>query len=383
MTRMRIAIIHSFYSAQTPSGENIVVEAQARALQASGFDVELISLRTDDLASSRLYPLKAALNVVSGRGHSPVDQLRSFAPDVVHVHNLFPNFSTDWLDDWGGPMIATLHNFRPICAAGLLFRDGHTCTLCPDEGTHHAVLNACYRNSRVATLPLALRNRGGARKDRLLSRADHIILLSERAKSMYLSAGLERDKTSVLPNFVSVDGFDPGAPAGDSWVYIGRLTEEKGIIPLLDNWPPSHSLRIFGDGPLQREVQQRTSQSISYEGRAARHEIPDVLRQARGLVFPSLCAEGAPLTYVEALAAGRPVVAFAGNGAADDILQSDTGEVFSEWPQLEAALNKVEADHPAKSQRSLEHYQDAFTVDHWVQNIAKIYRDVVATRTAN
>ena len=78
----------------------------------------------------RTYPLEAAATVATGLGPSPIEQLRRFRPDVVHVHNLFPNFGKRWLRTWDGPMVATMHNYRPICPAATLFRDGRVCRDC-------------------------------------------------------------------------------------------------------------------------------------------------------------------------------------------------------------------------------------------------------------
>lgn len=129
---MKIAVVHSFYTAGKPSGENALVRDQVRALGAAGHTVELFAAHTDELARDPLYPLRAAARVASGRGNSPLARLREFAPDVVHVHNLFPNFGRSWVRHWVGPLVATLHNYRPMCAAATLYRAGAVCTSCPD-----------------------------------------------------------------------------------------------------------------------------------------------------------------------------------------------------------------------------------------------------------
>lgn len=378
MNPIRIAIVHSYYSSDTPSGENVVVSAQADALSNAGFEVRLIAAHTDELATARTYPLRAAINVATGAGISPLDQLHEFEPDVVHVHNLFPNFSTRWLEEWHGPIVATLHNFRPICSAGTLFRDSHPCTLCPQKGSYNAVIHACYKDSRIATLPLAIRNASGVRGDKVLSRADRIIVLSDRAKLLYEQAGFQTRRLEILENFVDTTGFEPSLQPGNNWVYIGRLTDEKGILQLLDSWPANQQLLVYGDGPLQPAVKNHPARGVTYKGRVGRSEIPSILAQSKGLVFPSLWAEGAiPLTYIESLAAGRPVVAVAGNAAADDISSYDTGVVFPRWNDLSDALEQVEASFHSYSQRARDRYDSQFGIETWVERISKLYATVI------
>ena len=155
----RIAIVHSFYSSRVPSGENTVVETQLRALLRGGHKVELFAAHTDELEQRPLYRLSSSLRVSLGVGRSPLPELEDFAPEVIHVHNLFPNWGSRWVGSLETPFVATLHNFRTICANGLLFRDDSVCTLCPDGNSRSAVRYACYRDSRIATAPLAFATR--------------------------------------------------------------------------------------------------------------------------------------------------------------------------------------------------------------------------------
>ena len=102
---MRIAVVHSFYSSSQPSGENRVVEDQVALLRDAGHEVLLVARHTDEESERSLYAVRAAGWVATGRGGDPTAQLRAFAPDIVHVHNLFPNIGTRWMKFWEGPVL--------------------------------------------------------------------------------------------------------------------------------------------------------------------------------------------------------------------------------------------------------------------------------------
>src|SRR5690606_22362826 len=99
---------------------------------------------------------------------------------------------------------------------------------------------------------------------------------------------------------------------GHHFLFIGRLTQEKGIQLLLDAFTATdYQLRIAGDGPLKNQVQEvaQTSPNITYLGSLDHQAISRELAECTALVFPSIWYEGLPMTLVEAFATGTPVIA--------------------------------------------------------------------------
>jgi glycosyltransferase involved in cell wall biosynthesis len=281
---MRIAIVHSFYASGSPSGENSSVLEQESALLDAGHQVVIVSQHTDLVSEDPLFKARSALNVITGRGYDPCIALRQFRPDVVHVHNTFPNIGHGWLSAWPGPIVHTLHNYRPLCANGLLFRDGRVCTLCPDGRPWAAVQERCYRASRAASLPLALRNRRGLESNPLMTKADALIFLSESARQTYVQYGADLDRAHVIPNgwAAGVD-YSSGQTTGTNrWVGAGRLTSEKGFLDLARDWPIGRTLEIFGDGPQRPEIAALGRSDIVLRGEVPRADLLRVLPHTSG-----------------------------------------------------------------------------------------------------
>ncbi len=385
---MRIAIVHSFYSAAQPSGENVVVLAQAAALRRAGHDVLLVSRASDSaIGSSRLAAVAVGLAVATGRGADPSAELRAFDPDIVHVHNLFPNWGRHWLASWPTPLVATLHNFRSYCSAGTLYRNGAPCTECLDHGSHRAAVNSCYRNSLAASIPLAIATRGGARTDEVICRADALIALSGRAAATHLVAGVDDAKLRLVPNFV-VDSAGAPSPGSDTdpdpsagaprWLVTSRLSAEKGVAELLRGWPADVGLDVVGGGPLKRELEDAASPAVRFHGTVAHDAVAGFLNRAHGFVFPSRSPEGGPLAYGEALAAGLPVIALAGSGAADDVAESGSGLVLSSWSELAGAIRTIDERWPAFSAAARRRYEEAYSEATWLSATTEVYEEVLA-----
>lgn len=378
---MRIALVHSFYSSLQPSGENQVVVAQVDALREAGHDVLLVARHTDRASQERGYSVRAALGVATGFGPDPTTDLLEFSPDVVHVHNLFPNFGTRWLSRWEGPLVATLHNFRPLCANGLLYLDGHNCTLCPDGDRLASVRHGCYHDSRIATLPLALRNVRGPNHDAVIKRANKIIVLAERARTVYEGYGMSPGKMSLVPNFVTlVNGGALGAPAHERWISVGRLSAEKGFVELAQTWPRGVPLDIVGDGPLRAHLEANAPPGVRVLGTTPAGELRLALPSYTGLVFPSQWMEGAPLVVLEALEAGIPVVAREGNAGADLVRSTECGRVYSDQEPngLAAALTAVHDGGDSLRKRARTTWQDQFSAKVWVAATVRTYEEAGA-----
>jgi glycosyltransferase involved in cell wall biosynthesis len=342
--QVRIALVHSFYSSSQPSGENAVVRAEVDALRSRGVDVHLVHTSTDERISETAYIWRTALRVASGHGESPLAALEALSPDLVHIHNLFPNWGDAWLRDSAWPLVHTLHNYRPLCAAGTLYRGGAVCTLCSRGQTTHALRYRCYRNSLTATAPLALHNLGGVPRNPLLTAADRIVVLGERMRELYRQAGIPSSRLVVWPNFLPshlVPAPIRAPRSGGNYLVVGRMTSEKGIDLLVRKWPAAGpTLDVVGDGPLLDEVIRLATlrTNVRIHGRLEREAVLQLMISASALVVPSRWFEGFPLLYAEALASGLPVLTFEPCNLVEFVQSDGVGDILTWNEPLDAQL---------------------------------------------
>lgn len=379
---MRVTLVHSYYASGAPSGENVAVDLQAQALRRAGLDVSLVAVHTDNLRARPAYGLRTVVSVALRAGIDPRPQIHATSPDVVHVHNLFPNFSPSWLSSWEGPVVATFHNFRPMCASGVLARGGQDCYDCLGRPfPWPAVRHACYRGSRAATLPVALSIGRGVRDNPLVRRADKLVFITPRAIENYRRAGLPlSDRVELVPNFVE-DPRDVHDSSAGTWLFAGRLSRQKGILELVQSWPADVPLDIYGDGELRQQVAEYESSSVTYRGPVARDQLLELMPRHRGLVFSSMSAEGGlPFVYLEAMAAGLPTAALRGNAVADDVAEGGAGAVFSDFRDLGRALAMIEKNAESLSQRARDRFRENFSEDAWVYRMIGVYERAIDAR---
>ena len=380
---MRIALVHSFYTEASPSGENSIVELSARILLEAGHEVRIFGRRTDDVSGGPLYKVQSGIRVATGAGYSPSPELQRFAPDVVHVHNLFPNFGTRWISEWVPRVVSTLHNFRSMCANGLLYRDGRTCMDCPNGSRTSAIRHACYRDSRIATLPLAARNSRGLTHDAVLSHSTRVIVLSDVARDLFIRFGGPPDRMVVLPNGVPGGSRRAAQRGNGRWLVVGRLSPEKGIGQLVDDWPESAEVDVVGDGPEADSIRARVPAGVRMLGSLPRSELLTRMADYEGLIFPSVCLEMQPTAVIEAMSIGVPVVAREGNAGADLVRRFGAGVVFQGRADLESSLWRARGGREAMGSAGRTAYLAHYSPDRWLAAVEDLYTHVARDATQN
>jgi len=380
---VRVALVHSFYASGAPSGENIVVAQEADALARAGHEVYVVRVDTDDAVHERFFRVRAGMRVATGRGKSPVRDIRDLGVDVVHVHNLFPNFGSRWALTSPAPVVHTLHNFRSLCTAGTFYREGHDCHLCIQGHPWSGVRFGCYRNSKLQSVPISLANRPGLKANPLFAAARRIIVMSDAARDIYARHGADAGRVVVKPHFLA-DDVAPSRPFAmqarhtGPWLYAGNLLPQKGVLDLVRRWPREHRLVVAGDGPLRRAVEEAAGDGIDVVGAVPRAELLALMADARGLVFPSRWLETFGMVYAEALACGLPVLAFKGSVVATQVRRFGTGHVVGWDEDLTSAVERAEEQFPQLYARCREHFERSYTEAAHLDRIIGIYGDAIA-----
>jgi len=376
---MLIAVVHSFYSAAQHSGENAVVLDQVTALRSAGHDVHLLARETDKVGGGLLYPLASAITAATGLGPGPGARLDALQPDIVHLHNTFPNWGSGWTRRWSPRLVTTVHNFRPVCAAATLFRDGHDCEDCLTLPVVPALRHRCYRNSVAATVPVALGASPSGPLRGIVTRSAEVVVLNPFAQSLYERV-LGRH-VRLVPNFVPALGAHQ-ATLPHCWVFVGRFTEEKGIKQLLEDWPTGERLDVIGTGPLEEEVRHLAvgREGVRMLGRLDRDEVMASLSSYEGLVVPSLWREGLPTTILEAMSAGRPSVISSRIAAAEVLRDQGAAVVYTPGDPLSlvTALAHVRAHRGSLEASCLSAHQTHYSQSSWLLAIEQVYSAAVA-----
>jgi glycosyltransferase involved in cell wall biosynthesis len=177
-------------------------------------------------------------------------------------------------------------------------------------------------------------------------RVDHFVAISsavqERIRAIY-----GRESVVIHPP-VDTERYtpDPSVPVGDYYLIVSRLIPYKRIDLAVEAFRhlPAEKLVVVGDGRDRAALQAGASPNVTFLGRQSQTKLLELMRGCQAFLFPGL--EDFGIAPVEALAAGRPVIAYAGGGALDTIVPGVTGEHFGEQT-VESLLGVLGTFDPA------------------------------------
>ena len=316
---MKILVCHTYYRQR--SGECAVVEREAELLRGQGHEVSLFTY--DNRCGDSVPSLRLAARTIYSRGTK--DELRRFVGpqsfDVAHVHNTWLMASPSLypaLGSIGVPVVKTIHNYRWLCPVATFYRGGRRCHDCLDQpgGILHAILHRCYGGSVGGSVTAAARLSLARDVLKLYQRfVDVIIVQNEFVESLLVRGGFDRSRMVTKGNFVRIPP-DIGPSRGEYLIFYGRHEASKGLATLLDAMGQVQvPLRVYGEGPmtdwLQAEIDRRFGGSghVKMAGHVPRRVLDEAIAGSRAVVFPSEWYESYPLTIVEAMAFGKPVIA--------------------------------------------------------------------------
>lgn len=378
---------------QERGGEDVNFDTEVQLLRERGEDVYPLLFSNDDIAEHRSprASLNLALSTVwSQTGKDRVaEAIAQFRPDVVHFDNTFPLISPAAYSacrEAGVAVVQSLHNYRLLCPSATFFRDGHVCEDCLGKAVPlPGVVHSCYRHSRaqsavVASMISVHRLRGTWRKD-----VDRYIALTAFSRDKFVEGGLPPDRIVIKANSVDLPHTEQKDDA-EGFLYVGRLSAEKGINTVLSAWRivSDVPLTVIGDGPLRESVDEAAAQHSRVEtlGQLSSEQAYGRMRAAQALIFPSECYETFGRVAVEAFAQHTPVIAANIGAIAELVEDGQTGLLFEPGNAQDLATKvRWASAHPDEMRRmgdnARREYEGKYTPQRNYETLMDIYHQAI------
>jgi len=337
---LKILLIHNEYVYK--GGEDSVFEAESKLLREHGHEVVELKISNKNIRNPNFFmKIKIAFGTIwSWKSYKLVKKkIIEVNPDIVHVHNTFPQFSPSiyWaIKSAKKPVVQTIHNFRLTCANALLYRENNICELCLKKSKLYSLKNRCYRNSLFATLPITLMQIFHTLIGTFNKKVDTYIALTEFSKNIMVQAGIKKEKIVVKPNFIqnNEDIEKPNYNRKKRFIYVGRISEEKGLDLLLEAFSKLRSpfeLVIIGEGPEKERLVKKYQQNpkVFWLGYMSKEKVLKEIKNSYALVMPSKWYETFGMVVIEAFSVGTPVIVPNHGGFPSLVKEMENGLLFN------------------------------------------------------
>ncbi len=245
--------------------------------------------------------------------------VREYKPNVLHIHNIYHHISPSILPiakKYGLKVVMTLHDYKLICPNYSLFHHGEV----HEEDAKGLYLscigNKCVKDSRVQSAVSVASMIWNHKIMKYYEKyIDKFIAPSEFMLNLCVKHGWDRKKFVHITNPVNTDRFKYSNKEGDRVLFVGRLSEEKGLDVLLESAKLNSDIphTIVGTGPLESELKNKIKKdkitNVKMVGFQTGNKLVNYLKSARIMVAPSIWYENAPLSILEAKSMGKIVVA--------------------------------------------------------------------------
>ncbi len=315
--------------------------------------------------------------------------LRKENPDIVHFHNIYHQLTPALIKvarDFGCKTVLTAHDYKMLCPAYSMLRDGKVCDLCVTGSVFNAFKYRCQEGSASKSLLLSLEAtwQSIAKNYQAL---DVIISPSEFLRGLILR------KYPDARIDVIVNGIDDSKPVEDAEdhgyiLFVGRLSKEKGIATLAKAHQQMRCkvpLKIVGNGPLYDNLvaQFPDVEFLGYvqQGEALNH----LIRHARVVVVPSEGYENCSMSVLEAKSFAKPVIGSRIGGIPEQIRDNVDGRLFEPGniEALSQILDELAGDPEKAQQMGLNartYLCEKYSLNKHIESLLALYQTLLGNK---
>ncbi|MEN6372618.1 MAG: glycosyltransferase family 4 protein [Armatimonadota bacterium] len=313
-------------------------------------------------------------------------------PDVAHAHNIYHQLSPSILvalKKAGVPTLLTFHDYKPLCANMNLLTHGKLCEKCAGRRFYHAVRNKCVKDSYVNSMLCFIEETLHRWIGTYERNVDLFISPSRFLKDMLVKYGrIPERQIRVLPNYANTKSVVPNFTPGSYGLFVGKIETFKGVGTLIEaaKQLPDFEIRLAGRGPYLEECQAKVTdsgqQNVNFLGFQTGDNLFRQLEESRFVIVPSEWYENCPMVVLEALAAGKPVIASKIGGIPELVNHGTDGLLFEPGNVDELAqCMKTLIDDPDKASEmglaGRKKVEQHYSIENYISSTLNLYTELI------
>lgn len=349
---MRILLLHNKY--QKFGGEDAVFNSERKILLENGFKVKDMLFSNESITNFN-NKIQTSISIEKNIKNLEIikKELKKNKYDIIHCHNFFPLISPGLhllAKEMNMPIVQTIHNYRLLCANGFFWRNNTNCQKCLINNSW-GVFHRCYKKSLIGSYFVKRFQDISIKNQNWINSVTLFFVLTNYAKNIFVQNGIPENKLYVKPNFVeNLNQSTYEFNKKQEFLYVGRLDIMKGISELIKFIGSNYdlSLKVIGTGPLEKEFNNLKYKNLNFIGHISDQRIlKKEYSKAKALIFSSKSHESQPMTIIEAMGIGLPIICFnnpsikelLGNNYPNELFYSNNSELLNSINYLNSDQN--------------------------------------------
>ncbi len=314
--------------------------------------------------------------------------LKKTRPDIAHVHNIYTQISPSVLDLLYVkkiPVVMTVHDYHLIMPNYMMWAHGRTADF-SKKSLLSLTLSRFHKNSYAASFAQALAYKFHRSRKSYELAVKKFIAPSLFMRDQLISHGFNERQVVHIPHFVDTGDKVPQYHDKGYILYVGRLTEEKGIDVLLRAMQglPDVPCKIVGTGPEEASLHILGDKmpNVTFEGYQSGRALSEFIAGARAVVVPSIWNEVFGLVVLEAMAFGKPVIASDIGALPEVVIDRHTGFLVppADVQALREAIARLAEDPILATQMGRAGrllVEQKYNPDQHYLRLMEVYRDAI------
>lgn len=325
--------------------------------------------------------------------------IKEFKPDVAHLHiyyGLLSNSIIKVLRKNNIPIVQSVHEYRLLCPAyTLLDSKNRVCERCAKKKIKiDCIIKGCIKNSKILSFLAVFEN---IIRDLLFNnqkKIDAFIMVSQFINDKHIQYCPKlSSKSFQIYNSVDIDYYKKYIVdinlKEDYYLYFGRLSHEKGLTTLFRVFEKNQNLKlkVAGTGPIEKElndfVEQNNISNIEFLGFVKGESLYELISKAKFTIVPSEWYENNPLSVIESLVLGTPVIGAKIGGIPEIVIDNfngyihESGSVDSMNDCIIKSYNISFDEYCKLCENSKENAHKFFNNDYYYTKLMEVYTKVI------
>lgn len=313
--------------------------------------------------------------------------------DIAHLHMIDHQISPSILHSlkkFNVPVVQTVHQYKLVCPNYRMYipQKNEICERCLSGNYFNAIKQRCHKESMFASAMIALETTIH-KWMQIYGKGINAFIVPSKFMGLKLAqGGIPEEKIKPIYHFIEAENYPFSTSHEDYFIYLGRLSEEKGLFTLLkavENLTEA-KLKIIGDGPLRADLEnfakERGLKNVEFLGKKLGKGLKDAVSKAMFLVIPSEWYENSPMVIYESFAMGKPIIG-AKTGGITELIRHKVDGLLYEMGNVEELRNCIDymlrhqEEIPKFGQAGRDRVESEFDSETHYQKILDIYHSLL------